>query len=148
MLVFAAQGVAFRLVSRFAGRVRADLPIKYFQRFVSQPQIAQRERLVRLRIVLLQSPVTHLYVPELALEHAKRVLDLGTNAGLQAFELVLELTQRLVLVRRRAFARGVSLRPNARPAWNRRVCQRLGGPRRRTHRSPARTAVHWPRRRR
>jgi hypothetical protein len=44
-------------------------------------------------------------VPELALDHLKRVLDLGTHAGLQAFEFVDQLMRAPGLVQRGALAR-------------------------------------------
>lgn len=51
------------------------------------PQVGQREQRVQLRGVLLQPSVAHFHMPELALDHPKGMLDLGTDAGFEAFEL-------------------------------------------------------------
>ncbi len=55
------------------------------------PQVGQRKQRVELRGVLLEAAVTHLDVAELALDHPKRVLYLGPDAGLDSLDLVGEL---------------------------------------------------------
>lgn len=82
--------ISFALSGRF-GRLRTDLPIQYLQCFSHHPQIRQREQRRQLRSVPRQAPVTHLHTPELALDHPKRVLDLGAHAGLQSLELIDQL---------------------------------------------------------
>ena len=62
------------------------------------PQIGQRKQRVQLRSVLLQSAIAHLDVTELALDHPERMLDLGPDTGLDAFQLIDEVVEtRLVL---------------------------------------------------
>lgn len=52
------------------------------------PQIAQRKQRDQLRRVLGQAPVAHLHETELALDHPKRTLHLGPDAGLDLLQLL------------------------------------------------------------
>ena len=54
------------------------------------PQVRQRKQRFELQRVFLQAPVAHARKPELALDHAKRVLDLGPDAGLALLDFVHE----------------------------------------------------------
>ena len=62
------------------------------------PQIGQRKQCVQLRRVLGQAAVAHLHMAELALDDAERMLDLGADAGLDAFDLFGQRIQRICLV--------------------------------------------------
>lgn len=70
-----------------------------------EPQVGECEERGELRRVLFQAPVAHLHITELPLDHPKRVLYLGTNARLGAFELIQKRSQRGVLVQHSAPAR-------------------------------------------
>lgn len=52
------------------------------------PQIGQRKQRVQLRRVLGQAAIAHLRMAELALDDTKRMLDLGTDTGLDALDLL------------------------------------------------------------
>ena len=62
------------------------------------PDVGQRKQRDQLCRVLLQSPITHLGVAELALDHSKRMLHLGTDAGLEFLGLLNELAPGRVLL--------------------------------------------------
>ncbi len=53
-------------------------PVQY--PLAHHPQIAQRKHHQQLVGVLGQAPIAHLAMAELAFDHAKRMLDLGTDA--------------------------------------------------------------------
>ena len=57
------------------------------QSVARHPQIAQGEQRVQLGGVLRQSALADLHVPELALDHPKRMFHLGTDARLDVLEL-------------------------------------------------------------
>jgi hypothetical protein len=75
---------------------QADVCIGCRQGLACHLQIRQREQCRPLRGLVLQPAVAHLDVPELALADAERMLDLGSDAGLQALELA---DQRVDLLR-------------------------------------------------
>jgi hypothetical protein len=58
------------------------------KRLSGHPQIRQREQRDQLRGVLGQPPIAHLGVTELAFDHPKWMLDLGTHAGFELFGLI------------------------------------------------------------
>lgn len=60
---------------------------------------------MQLRLVLGQPSVAHLYVPELALDHPKRVFDLGTDACLGLLKLVQYRVHRRARIQHLALAR-------------------------------------------
>ena len=64
-----------------AGGVLPSSPITLSR----HPQIRQREQREEVRGVFRQSAESHLHQAELALDHAKRVLDLRADAGLAVF---------------------------------------------------------------
>lgn len=68
-------------------RLRTHLSHPSRQRAPHHPQIAQREQRLQLRRVLGQSPVAHFHMPELALDHPKRVLHLGAHTRIQELAL-------------------------------------------------------------
>ena len=55
--------------------------------------------------VLGQSPIAHLAMSKLALDHPKRVLDLGLDAGLELFKLLTQRVDWAALVHSLALAR-------------------------------------------
>jgi len=55
--------------------------IQCLQCLARHPQIRQREQRPQLHGVLVQPSVAHLHIPELALDHPKRVLDLGAHGN-------------------------------------------------------------------
>jgi hypothetical protein len=57
-----------------------------------------------LLCVFLQAPIAHFDVPELALDHTERMLDLGSDASLEFLSLINEFFYRVTLVQRLAFA--------------------------------------------
>ena len=59
-------------------------------------QVRQRKQRFELQRVFLQTPVAHFHKSELALDHTKRVLDLGPDARLELFDLVDEHIKRIV----------------------------------------------------
>ena len=69
------------------------------------PQVGQREQGRELRGVLLQSAVADLHEAELALDHTERVLDLGADTGLDAFDFIDHRAQSPALVQCCALAR-------------------------------------------
>lgn len=66
---------------------RAHSSLRRHQLPPGHPEVGQRKQRVQLRGVLGQSAVSHLHMPELALDHPERVLDLGTDARLEVFHL-------------------------------------------------------------
>ena len=60
------------------------------------PQVRQRKQCFKLQRVFLQSPVAHLDIAKLALDHAKQVLGLGADARLELFYLVHERIDRAI----------------------------------------------------
>ena len=95
----------FRPVLRRSANRRTDFSIQCVQLLSRHPQIRQRKECRQLRDVLLESTIARLHMPELTLDHAERVFDLGSYAGLQAFELIGQLAEHLRLVEYGAFAR-------------------------------------------
>ena len=73
------------------GGLQAHSSLRSHQTAPRHPQVGQREQRVQLRGVLGQSAVAHLHMSKLALDHPKRVFDLGPDAGLDAFQLFDEL---------------------------------------------------------
>ena len=69
------------------------------------PEIGEREQCVQLRRVLHQPSVAHLHKPELALDHTKRVLHLGSDARLHMLKLVHNRAHGRTFVQRFALAR-------------------------------------------
>ena len=69
------------------------------------PEVSQRKQRVQLRGVLGQTVVARLHVPELALDHPKRVFQLGSDAGLYMFEFFRDFAHRRGFVQCSAFAR-------------------------------------------
>lgn len=67
---------------------RTNLSFQCHQARPDRPQVRQREQCLQLRRVLEQSAVAHLGVAELPFDHAERVLDLRTDAGLELLDLV------------------------------------------------------------
>ncbi len=68
------------------------------------PQVRQCEHHQQLAHVLGQAPITRLAMSELAFDHPKRVLHLGTNAGLGFLQSVHDRPHGRVLVQRLAVA--------------------------------------------
>ena len=75
----------FQPDSGHPGGLQAHSCLRRHQTAPRHPQVGQRKQRVQLRGVLLQPAVAHLDVPELALDHPERMLDLRPNAGLDAF---------------------------------------------------------------
>lgn len=75
-------------------RFRRDLSIQNQQLRVRHPKVRQRKQRDQLCPALLQPAVAHLHVTEVALDHPKRMLDLGAHAGLQALDLVEQAVDR------------------------------------------------------
>lgn len=75
------------------------------QRSPRHPQIGQRKQRVQLRGVLDQSTVAHVHMPEPGFEDSGRMLDLGPDAGFQAFELLGQFVDQSALVQFAALAR-------------------------------------------
>jgi hypothetical protein len=73
--------------------------------FSSHPQVAQGKQREQLRRVLGQPFVANLGETELTLDHPKRMLDLGANAGFDLFQFILEGVTGFGLVQRFALAR-------------------------------------------
>ena len=73
--------------------------------FAHHPQVRQREHNQQLAGVLGQSPIPHLAMTKLALDHAKRVLDLGTDTGFELLQLLEQRVDRTALVHGFALAR-------------------------------------------
>ena len=71
----------------------------------SHPQVAQGKQREQLRRVLCQPFVANLGEAELTLDHPKRMLDLGANAGFDVFQFVLEGVTGFGFVQRFALAR-------------------------------------------
>jgi hypothetical protein len=69
-------------------RFWTDHFIQHQQFSARHPQVGQREQRLQLRRVLDQAPIADLHVPELLLDHAKRVFHLGTDAGLDLLDLL------------------------------------------------------------
>ena len=69
------------------------------------PQIGQRKHHQQLTGVLGQTPVTRLAMPELTLDHPKRMLHLGTDTGLDLFNPICQSVAGFGLVQRLALAR-------------------------------------------
>ena len=78
-------------------------PLQYS--LAHHPQVRQRKHHQQLAGVLGQSPIAHLAMAELALDHAKRVLDLGADAGLELLQLFFERIDRFAFVHGLALAR-------------------------------------------
>src|SRR5574343_865103 len=70
-----------------------------------RPQVGEREQRMQLRGVLAQAPVAHLHMPELALDHAERVLHLRSHAGLELLNLLDALVVRIRGIELPSFAR-------------------------------------------
>lgn len=62
-----------------AGGFRASSRLRVQQLATRQPQIGQRKQRVQLFGVLGQTAITNIHMPELALDHAKWVLHLGSD---------------------------------------------------------------------
>ncbi len=56
----------------------AHAPAPWQQLVPGHPQVRERKQRHDLRRVLLEAPVAHLHIPELLLEHPKRVLNFGS----------------------------------------------------------------------
>ena len=67
------------------------------------PHITQRKQRHQLRRVFRQPFVANLDETELALDHPKRMLDLGTHAGFELLGFVQQATPARILVQRPAF---------------------------------------------
>ena len=63
-----------------------------------RPDVGQRKQRDQLRRVLLHSPITHLNVAKLALDHPERMLHLGTDTGPEFLGLLNEMAPRRVLL--------------------------------------------------
>lgn len=78
----------------FAGRFRPSGSISMHtysglhKSLPHHPQVREHKQGKELGCVLLQSSVAHLGVTKLALDDSKRVFHLGTDAGLELFDLV------------------------------------------------------------
>lgn len=68
------------------------------------PKVGEHEERIQLCRVLGQATVAHLGVSELAFDHPERVLYLGTDAGLELFDLVRDRIQRIALIQCPAFS--------------------------------------------
>lgn len=66
------------------------------------PQVGQGKQCDDLRRVFLQTPVAHLHLTKLLLEHPEQVFHLGPDARLGALQLPDEVVKGLVLVQRPA----------------------------------------------
>jgi hypothetical protein len=87
---FAESGHISRAWQRFAG-LQAHSSLYPLQKPASgHPDIRQREQRHELRCVLLQPAIAHLDVSELTLIYAKRMLNLGSYAGLELFCLFVQ----------------------------------------------------------
>ena len=89
------------------------------------PQIGQRKHHQQLTGVLGQTPVTRLAMPELTLDHPKRMLDLGTDFCLGSLELIQYPAQWGGGVQQAALARALATCHCARIPF---VCSRLATP--------------------
>ena len=69
------------------------------------PQVGQRKHHQQLAGVFGQAPVTRLAMPKLTLDHPKRMLHLGADAGLELFELIRQGVADPRFVQRLAIAR-------------------------------------------
>lgn len=74
------------------------------KRAPNHPQVGQRKQCVQLRRVLGQSPVAHLHMSELALDHPERVFDLGSDARLGFLQRFHDRAHGRVLVQHLAMA--------------------------------------------
>ena len=79
-------------------------PLHLHQRLACHPQVGQRKQGHHVRSVLGQPLVLDLDVTKLPFDDAKRVLDLGTNAGLGLLQLLQQATQHRVRVQHFALA--------------------------------------------
>lgn len=96
----------FRPPSRPFGRLRAHSSRCHVQKpFASHPQIAQRKQRHQVARVLDQTPVLDLHKAKLALDDPKRVLYLGSDAGLGLLKLLQHSAHRRVLVQHPTLAR-------------------------------------------
>lgn len=66
----------------------ADLSRPVQKTLSHYPQIGERKQSKELLRVFHQTPVVHLPMNEPALDHSKRILDLGTDTRLGALEII------------------------------------------------------------
>ena len=79
-------------------RFRTHLSLRRHQWVPSHPRVRQRKQRLELQRFFLQLFVAHFHKPELALDDAKRVLDLGPDARLELFNLVDDRVDGIVLL--------------------------------------------------
>ena len=82
MSVWTRSSRRFRTSTRAFGALQTDSCPRSHQLPSRRPQVRQREQRDKLRGVLHQASVADLREPELPLDHAERVFDLGADAGL------------------------------------------------------------------
>lgn len=68
--------------------------------FSYHPQVRQREQRGQLSRIFHQSTKAHFHVTELAFDHPKRMLDLGSCLGFAVLNLALDLVKHAVLIQR------------------------------------------------
>jgi len=81
-------GKCFGRVSRPFPRRRAHSCQAPAQTLAHRPQIGQRKQRLQLRRVLGQAAIAHLHMTELAFDDTEWVLQLGSDACLDALDLI------------------------------------------------------------
>ena len=94
---------AIRRLLRFAVRLRPSLLVE--QLATRHPKIREREQRFELSCVLRQAAIPNLHITKLPLDHAKRMLDLRPDTGLELFDLLKHRVEPVILVQRRTLAR-------------------------------------------